>query len=97
MNDISTMNKVMEYMTLEKPVVQFDLIEGRVSAGPAALYAQPNDPIDFAHKIQTLIDDTSLRWDMGWAGRKRVLDQLSWAHSAPHLLAAYARLFEKTP
>jgi glycosyltransferase involved in cell wall biosynthesis len=97
MNDISTMNKVMEYMTLEKPVVQFDLIEGRVSAGPAALYAQPNDPIDFAHKIEMLIDDTSLRWDMGWAGRKRVLDQLSWAHSAPHLLAAYARLFDKTP
>jgi glycosyltransferase involved in cell wall biosynthesis len=97
MNDISTMNKVMEYMTLEKPVVQFDLTEGRVSAGPAALYAQPNDPIDFAHKIETLIDDTSLRWDMGWAGRKRVLDQLSWAHSAPHLLAAYARLFEKSP
>ncbi|MFT6091502.1 glycosyltransferase family 4 protein [Sulfitobacter sp.] len=97
MNDISTMNKVMEYMTLEKPVVQFDLTEGRVSAGDASLYANPNDPVDFARKIETLMDDTSLRWDMGWAGRKRVLDQLSWAHSEPHLLAAYARLFEKSP
>ncbi|WP_342742194.1 glycosyltransferase family 4 protein [Sulfitobacter marinus] len=97
MNDVSTMNKVMEYMTLEKPVVQFDLTEGRVSAGPASLYAKPNDPIDFALKIEVLIDKTSMRWDMGWLGRKRVLDQLSWAHSVPNLLAAYARLFEKRP
>jgi len=48
MNDISTMNKIMEYVTLEKPVVQFDLKDGRASAGEAALYARPNDPVDFA-------------------------------------------------
>ncbi|WP_295513088.1 glycosyltransferase family 4 protein [uncultured Sulfitobacter sp.] len=95
MNDISTMNKVMEYMTLEKPVVQFDLTEGRVSAGPASLYAKPNDPIDFAIKIETLIDNPALRRDMGKAGRNRVLDRLSWTHSEQSLLAAYARLFEK--
>ena len=39
MNDISTMNKVLEYMALGKPVVQFDLHEGRVSAGESGLYA----------------------------------------------------------
>ena len=32
MNDISTMNKIMEYMALSKPIVQFDVKEGRVSA-----------------------------------------------------------------
>lgn len=95
MNDISTMNKVMEYMTLEKPLVQFDLTEGRASAGEASLYARANDPVDFADKIAWLIDHPQEGREMGQVGRARVLDTLSWQHSAPHLLAAYARVFSK--
>lgn len=95
MNDISTMNKVMEYMTLEKPVVQFDLTEGRASAGGASLYARPNDPVGFAVKLAALIVDPALRAQMGRMGRARVLGSLSWEHSAPHLLAAYDRVFAK--
>lgn len=95
MNDISTMNKVMEYMTLEKPTVQFDLTEGRVSAQGASLYAAANDPVDFGNKIAALMDDPEARARMGKEGRERVLGALSWGHSAPHLLAAYARVFEK--
>ncbi|MFA7433421.1 MAG: glycosyltransferase family 4 protein [Gemmobacter sp.] len=95
MNDISTMNKVMEYMALEKPVVQFDLTEGRVSAGEASLYARPNDPDDFARCIAELIDDPEKRARMGRTGRKRVLEALSWEHSVPHLLAAYERVFAR--
>jgi glycosyltransferase involved in cell wall biosynthesis len=95
MNDISTMNKVMEYMTLEKPVVQFDLVEGRASAGDASLYAGANDPIGFAVKLAALILDPVLRERMGRMGRARVLGNLSWEHSAPHLLAAYDRVYEK--
>ncbi len=95
MNDISTMNKVMEYMTLEKPSVQFDLIEGKVSAGDASLYARPNDPKDFADQIAWLIENPKEGFLMGQRGRTRVLDQLSWTHSAPHLLAAYDRIFAK--
>jgi glycosyltransferase involved in cell wall biosynthesis len=83
MNDISTMNKVMEYMTLEKPLVQFDLTEGRVSAGAAALYATANDPLDFAAKMADLIDDPEACARMGKQGRARVLAELSWDHSAP--------------
>jgi glycosyltransferase involved in cell wall biosynthesis len=93
MNDISTMNKVMEYMTLEKPVVQFDLTEGRASAGEASLYARPNDPEDFARQVAALMDDPERRRRMGEAGRARVLERLSWAHSEPRLLAAYERIF----
>lgn len=95
MNDISTMNKVMEYMTLEKPVVQFDLKEGRASAGEASVYAQANDPVDFAVKIAELMDAPERRAAMGRIGRERVLNRLSWAHSAPHLLAAYDRIFAR--
>ena len=95
MNDISTMNKVMEYMTLEKPMVQFDLTEGRASAGEASIYALANDPKDFAAKIAWLIDNPEAGRKMGETGRKRVLEKLSWQHSVPPLLAAYDRVFAK--
>ena len=95
MNNISTMNKVMEYMTLEKPLVQFDLTEGRVSAGDASLYAKANDPVDFAHKIAELIENPEAGVEMGKRGRKRVLEDLSWTHTTPQLLAAYDRIFAK--
>ncbi len=95
MNDISTMNKVMEYMTLEKPLVQFDLVEGRASAAAGALYAVANDPEDFAAKIAWLIDHPAEAAGMGKVGRARVLERLSWEHSAPALLAAYDRVFAK--
>ena len=95
MNDISTMNKVIEYMALEKPVVQFELTEGRASAGEASLYAAANDPADFAAKLAWLIEHPEEAARMGQAGRERVLAELSWAHSAPHLLAAYERVFAR--
>ena len=95
MNDISTMNKIMEYMTLEKPAVQFDLTEGRASAGDAALYARHNDPKDFAEKLAWLIENPEEGRKMGQRGRQRVLQNLSWEHSVPHLLAAYDRIFAK--
>ena len=87
------MNKIMEYMTLEKPSVQFDLKEGRTSAGEAALYAEANDPRDFAAKIAWLIDHPEEGRRMGRLGRARVLENLSWTSSVPHLLAAYDRVF----
>jgi glycosyltransferase involved in cell wall biosynthesis len=93
MNDKSTMNKIMEYMALGKPIVQFDLAEGRVSAQDASLYALRNNSTDLAAKILTLLDDAPLRQRMGDAGRQRVLNELSWDHEVPHLLAAYAALW----
>jgi glycosyltransferase involved in cell wall biosynthesis len=95
MNDKSTMNKIMEYMALAKPIVQFDLAEGRFSARQASLYARWNDPVDFADKIVELLDDEQKRKRMGDFGRKRVLDYLAWPHEAPKLLEAYEKLFEQ--
>jgi len=93
MNDKSTMNKIMEYMALGKPIVQFDLTEGRFSAQEASLYARNNDPIDLAKKIGQLLDDPEMRRRMGEYGRKRVINELEWKYEAPKLLAAYNALF----
>jgi glycosyltransferase involved in cell wall biosynthesis len=94
MNDKSTMNKIMEYMALGKPIVQFDLAEGRYSAREASLYAKRNDPVDMAEKIIELLDDPERRAVMGQYGRRRVETELEWRYEAPKLLAAYEKLFQ---
>jgi glycosyltransferase involved in cell wall biosynthesis len=94
MNDMSTMNKIMEYMALGKPIVQFDLTEGRVSAQEASLYAKRNDPEDLAAKILDLLADEPMRSRMGRFGHDRVVNVLSWDYEAPRLLAAYETLFQ---
>jgi glycosyltransferase involved in cell wall biosynthesis len=92
MNDISTMIKIMEYMALAKPIVQFDMKEGRVSAGESSLYADPNKGIiDFAEKILWLLDNPDERRRMGEFGKSRVENELAWEFSVPHLLGAYER------
>jgi glycosyltransferase involved in cell wall biosynthesis len=93
MNDKSTMNKIMEYMALGKPVVQFDLTEGRRSAQSASLYARRNDAQDLGAKIVELLDDPRRRAAMGAFGRARVENELEWRHEAPKLLAAYQALW----
>lgn len=93
MNDKSTMNKIMEYMALAKPIVQFDLTEGRLSAGESSLYANKNDEADMAAKIVELINDPERREKMGKSGRERVVNELEWRHEIPKLLQAYETLF----
>jgi glycosyltransferase involved in cell wall biosynthesis len=94
MNDKSTMNKIVEYMALGKPIVQFDLHEGRVSAQEASLYARPHDVVDFADKIVELLDDPERRRRMGDVGRHRVETELHWGREAPKLLGVYRRFVE---
>jgi glycosyltransferase involved in cell wall biosynthesis len=91
LNDVSTMNKIVEYMAMGKPVVSYDLIEARASAGEAAVYAEPNDERSFAACISELLDDPSRRSRMGAIGRDRVERHLSWEHSKQNLLCAYER------
>ena len=91
LNDVSTMIKIPEYMAMERAIVSYDLTESRVSAGDAALYAEPGDVAGFAACIDALLDDPELRARMGARGRERVERELSWQHSEPLLLAAYER------
>jgi glycosyltransferase involved in cell wall biosynthesis len=89
LNDVSTMNKIMEYMAMSRPIVSFDLREARVSAGEAAVYATPNDESEFAKLIADLLDDPDRRRRMGEIGVARVGGELSWDRSRLALLAAY--------
>lgn len=93
MNDKSTMNKVLEYMALGKPIVQFDLTEGRYSAQDASLYAARNDYRSLADNIAHLLDDPELRSRMADTGRSRILNELSWDHTSRALLTAYDTYF----
>ncbi len=94
MNDKSTMNKVLEYMALGKPIVQFDMTEGRFSAGESSLYAIPNDAADLGEKILELLGSAERRAKMGAIGRARIEQDLAWQYGVPSLLAAYDKAFE---
>ncbi|MFD7551995.1 glycosyltransferase family 4 protein [Streptomyces sp. NPDC059578] len=90
LNDVSTMNKVLEYMAMGRPIVSFDLREARVSAGEAAVYAPANDEAAFAELIAQLLDDPEKRARMGKTGQERISGELAWRNSQASLLAAYA-------
>ena len=92
LNDLSTMNKTMEYMAFGLPVVAFDLRETRVSAGDAGVYATPNDVGELARLLVELMDDESLRCAMGAAGRARIEQELAWDHQAPRYVGVYEQL-----
>jgi glycosyltransferase involved in cell wall biosynthesis len=91
-NDRSTMIKVNEYAAMGKPIVAFDLPEHRVTAQEAAIYALPNDELEFAKKIAWLMENPKQREKMGQIGRKRAETELSWSHQVKHLLGAYESL-----
>jgi glycosyltransferase involved in cell wall biosynthesis len=92
LNDVSTMNKTMEYMAYELPVVAFDLRETRVSADEAAVYVTPNDVHEYARAIVALMDDDSARVQMGKLGRIRVEQELAWSHQQRAYLGVYHAL-----
>jgi glycosyltransferase involved in cell wall biosynthesis len=97
LNDVSTMNKTMEYMSFELPVIAFALRETRVSAGDAAVYVKPTgrpaqDVRDYAQAIVGLIDDEAERARMGKLGRVRVEEELAWSHSERAYLGVYRSL-----
>lgn len=93
MNDKSTMNKILEYMSLAKPIVQFDLTEGRYSAQEASLYAEQNNAIDMANKIISLLEDPEKRKRMGEFGYNRIVNELSWEHTSKTLLEGYNQFY----
>ncbi len=93
LNNVSTMNKTMEYMSLGVPVVAFDLLETRVSAGDTARYVDPVDGVEgFAGAIDELLQDPQLRIEMGVAGRQRAQAHLDWTPQAERYVQVFDRL-----
>lgn len=95
LNNVSTMNKVVEYMAMSRPVVSFELVEARVSAADAAVYAPANDERAFARAVDELLDDPERRSRMGQFGRARVEADLSWETSQRNLIEFYDDLFSR--
>jgi glycosyltransferase involved in cell wall biosynthesis len=95
LNDVSTMNKTMEYMAFGLPVIAFDLRETHVSAGNAAVYVQPNDEHEYAEAIVALMDDEPRRELMGKLARKRVEQELAWGHQESAYLGVYERVLSE--
>jgi glycosyltransferase involved in cell wall biosynthesis len=97
LNDVSTMNKTMEYMAFGLPVVSFDLTETRVSAGAAALYVEPNDEGAFAETICALLDDPPRRGQMSAHARRRAVESLDWRTQAADYLAVFDVVLDLPP
>ncbi len=95
LNDVSTMNKTMEYMAFELPVVAFDLRETKVSAQDAAVYASSNDVESYAEALADLLDDPKRRASMGAGARSRVEERLAWRHQERVYVQTYRRLLER--
>jgi len=97
LNDVSTMNKTMEYMAFGLPVLAFDLRETRASAEEAGVYATPNDVKEMSRLLVDLIDDEPRRRSMGAAGRLRIEQKLAWRHQEPNYLSVYDGLLGREP
>ncbi|SDU50267.1 glycosyltransferase family 4 protein [Jiangella alkaliphila] len=92
LNDVSTMNKTMEYMAYGLPSVAFDLAETRVSGAGSVLYVPSGDIHAFADAVEKLIDDPGARADLGRGARARVAAELDWRAQAEAYVAVYDEL-----
>ncbi|WP_448631443.1 glycosyltransferase family 4 protein [Cellulomonas soli] len=87
LNDISTMNKTMEYMAFAVPAVTFDLVEARASAADTALYVSSVD--EMADAVERLLDDEDLRTRLSLEARRRCVDELDWSPQAQTYVSVF--------
>jgi glycosyltransferase involved in cell wall biosynthesis len=91
-NDQCSMNKVIEYMAMGRPVVASDLHEVRDTLQRAGVYVTSNEPEDFGAQILRLLESPEERRRMGQEGVKRFNEVLAWEHQRETLLNAYTYL-----
>jgi glycosyltransferase involved in cell wall biosynthesis len=93
LNEFHTMNKIMDYMRMGKPIVSFDLLESKYSAESAAIYVKNNKFADFGDAIIYILENPEVALKMGTAGIERVNKFLKWEISKKELINAYNQLF----
>jgi glycosyltransferase involved in cell wall biosynthesis len=93
--DLSTTNKIIEYLACGKPVVAFDLTEHRRTAQGGAVYVEPNSVTKLGDVTRELLVDEHRREAMGRFGQNRFREQLAWENSESGLLDIYSRLLGK--
>ena len=92
LNNLCTMNKIIEYMAMGLPIVSFDLKESRFSAQEAAVYIPDNDEQAMGQAFIDLLADPAKREQMSTFGKRRVAEGLSWDRSQSVLIHFYNRL-----
>ncbi|MCG3748927.1 glycosyltransferase family 4 protein [Amycolatopsis sp. Poz14] len=95
LNDVSTMNKTMEYLAYGLPVVAYRLAENAISAGDCAVYVEPGDAAGFTEQLVSLLDDPDRREELGKRGRLRAERELDWAPQARTYVSVYDRLLRR--
>ncbi len=96
LNDLSTMNKTMEYMAFAVPAVSFDLVETQISGGQTGLYVPSGDVRAFADAVERLLDDTALRVEMSLAARERAVELMDWRPQAIAYVGVFDGLFGRS-
>ena len=93
-SNLSTMNKIIEYMAFGRPIVAFDLVEHRRSAESAAVYVEGNNDAALGLAIRKLLLDVERRQIMSQFARTRFREELAWENSEQRLIATYRQLFD---
>jgi glycosyltransferase involved in cell wall biosynthesis len=91
-SNMSTMNKMIEYMAFGRPIVAFDLLEHRRTAQDAASYVAEANPLSLALEIRRVIKSETLRLQMSKVASSRFTSVLAWENSGSVLVQAYDRL-----
>lgn len=91
-NDRSTMNKTLEYMAHEVPVLAVDLRETRRCAQDAAVYVSGTSRLEAARAMSDLLDDPVRRHRMGQRGRARIEGELAWQIQAKEYVGVFDAL-----
>jgi len=92
MNSLSSMNKIVEYMALGIPMVQFDCVEGKRTALEASTYVTDPTAAGLAIEMDALLADAAGREYMRTYGLQRFNDALCWEAQYPNLINAYSQL-----
>lgn len=85
---------ILEAMACQTPVIASNISSLPEVGGNACLYADPYDPLDFAKKMSTILNDKNLYDDLIGKGKERI-KRFSWRKTAENTLKVYEEVFKE--